>query len=247
MSRFPILMFHSISDAPVAARTPSLHLSPRRFDAVLGYIARLGFRGVSMGYASRRLLDHPTSSRGEKLAVLTFDDGYADNVEAALPALRARGFTATCYVTSGFLGGFNEWDADLLGVRTRLMSPAQVRLWHAAGMEVGAHTRSHCDLGAARSPEELLSEIDGSKRDLEDVIAAPVNHFAYPFGRTCAAAARAVRAAGFTTAATVRDCRARHDEDRFSLPRLFVGGTYAMPLVLARAFTPLGDFPSLAP
>ena len=49
---------------------------------------------------------------------LTFDDGYADNVEEGLPLLRELGFTATCYVTSGHLGGFNAWDADELRVRT---------------------------------------------------------------------------------------------------------------------------------
>ena len=162
--RVPILMFHSISVAQPHARTPSLYLSPRRFRSYLAHISRLGFRGVSMSEATRHL-DATGTKRPEKVVCLTFDDGFADNAEAALPILRDFGFTATCYVTSGLLGSYNAWDSDLLRVRTRMMSRAQVREWHDAGMEVGAHTRTHCDLTSCADARERKEEIDGSKAE----------------------------------------------------------------------------------
>lgn len=237
----PILMFHSISVAPRRARTPSLHVSPRRFRSYLGHISRLGFRGVSMGEAMRRLADAGTK-RPEKVVCVTFDDGFADNAEQALPILREYGFTATCYVTSGLLGSFNAWDSELLRVRTRMMSRAQVREWHDAGMEVGAHTQTHCDLTSCADANERQEEIEGSKAELEDVIGSEVSHFSYPFGRHDARAVAAVRAAGFASAVTTREGRARGTDDPFTLPRLYVGGNYLTPVVLARVFTRAGDW-----
>lgn len=247
MRALPILMFHSVSEAPQRARTPSLYLSPRRFRAYLRYIARLGFRGVSMGQASRRWLGGDAAKARERLVVLTFDDGFADNFEEALPVLQEHGFTATCYVASDYLGGHNAWDADVLGVRTPMMTRQQLLAWHDAGMEVGAHTRSHRDLSADGDGVTLREEIGGSKKDLEDLLGSAVDHFSYPFGRYHPAAVAAVREAGFSTAVTVRDRRARMSDDRFELPRLYVGGTYPMPYVLARWFSPLGDWTLTAP
>lgn len=243
MRSFPILNFHSIAVPPASARTRSLYLSPRRLNAYLGTLAALGCRGTSMGEAAQLLLDGgPPSDRPEKLVVLTFDDGFADNVEEALPILLGHGFTATCYVTSGYLGSFNEWDADVLGVRTPMMTRRQLVAWHAAGMEVGAHTRSHIDLTTCSTRDQLRSEVLGSKTDLEDMTGTPVVHFSYPFGRYDAAAVAAVRAAGFSTATTVRDRRVRSTDDRFELPRLYVGGNYLLPLMLARWLTRAGDW-----
>jgi peptidoglycan/xylan/chitin deacetylase (PgdA/CDA1 family) len=238
----PILMFHSISVAPRNARTPSLYLSPRRFRMYLATLARLGFRGVSMGDAAAHLLGEPSSRSAEKLVALTFDDGYADNVEAALPILREFGFTATCYVASDHLGGFNAWDADVLRVRTPMMTREQLSTWRGAGMDVGAHTRSHCDLSTCSDAEELRQEVAGSKTDLECMTGGPVTHFSYPFGRYGAAAVAAVRAAGFATAVSVRDRRARATDDPLQLPRLYVGGNHLVPFVLARALTRFGDW-----
>lgn len=243
MMRVPILMFHSISVAEPRARTRSLYLSPRRFRSYLGHISRLGFRGVSMGEAMTHLA-RPADARREKVVCLTFDDGFADNAEEALPILRDFGFTATCYVTSSLLGAYNAWDSDLLRVRTRMMSRGQVREWHDAGMEVGAHTRTHCDLTSCAEASERQEEIEGSKTELEDVIGSSVSHFSYPFGRHDASAVAAVRAAGFSSAVTTREGRARSTDDRFTLPRLYVGGNYLVPIVLARLFTRAGDWAS---
>ena len=232
----PILMFHSVSVAPRGARTPSLYVAPARFRTYVRLLARLGYRGVSMGEMARLRLD----AGADKLVAFTFDDGYADNIEEALPVLRDHGFTATCYVTTDFIGSWNRWDADVLRVRTPMMTRAQVRAWHDAGMEVGAHTRSHCDLRSCADARTRTDEIAGSKASLEDVTGSAVTSFSYPFGHYDAKAVAAVRGAGFTTAVTVREGRARRADDSFALPRLYVGGNYLLPLVLARALTPLG-------
>jgi peptidoglycan/xylan/chitin deacetylase (PgdA/CDA1 family) len=72
--------------------------------------------------------------------VLTFDDGYADTLTEALPLLKQYGCTATCYLVSDAIGGYNTWDAGFLQEKKQLMSHAQAQEWLAAGMEIGSHS-----------------------------------------------------------------------------------------------------------
>ena len=81
----------------------------------------------------------------------------------------------------------------------------EVREMAAAGIEFGAHTRTHPILSQVTSPEELADEIAGSKRRIESQLDRPVDHFCYPNGSNedfGADAVEAVRAAGFRTAVT---------------------------------------------
>ena len=61
-------------------------------------------------------------------------------------------------------------------------TPDQIREMAAAGVELGAHTRRHVDLGAVRDETQLHEEIAGSKRDLESITGRPVRYFAFPYG-----------------------------------------------------------------
>lgn len=59
----------------------------------------------------------------ERALAITFDDGYADNFEVALPILRERGLPATFFVASGFLDGGRMWnDTVIEGIR-RIRGP----------------------------------------------------------------------------------------------------------------------------
>ena len=47
-------------------------------------------------------------------ACITFDDGYRDNAEVALPMLLARGIHATFFIASGFLDGGRMWNDSII-------------------------------------------------------------------------------------------------------------------------------------
>jgi peptidoglycan/xylan/chitin deacetylase (PgdA/CDA1 family) len=53
----------------------------------------------------------------------------------------------------------------------------------AAGIEIGAHTRTHADIGRLHNPREIADEIAGSKDDLEQALGRDVRYFAFPFGQ----------------------------------------------------------------
>ena len=96
----PVLMYHSVSDAP-AASTRALSVRPAEFGAQLCYLRRQGFTGLTFGeLGQRRRTGQPFPARP---IVLTFDDGYADLIEEALPIMIEHGFPATVFVTTGWL------------------------------------------------------------------------------------------------------------------------------------------------
>ncbi|RUL70993.1 polysaccharide deacetylase family protein [Dyella choica] len=233
MSAYPIFMYHNIAQAPRGLkRWRSLYVSPGAFGRQMWLLKWFGYTGLSMSDAMPYL-------RGEKhgrIAVITLDDGYVDNLESALPVLKRYGFSATCYVVSGSIGRYNHWDAEKLGIQKPLMAPAQLRAWQEGGMEIGAHTRSHPRLSQC-SAAQLQDEIAGSKADLEDVLGVPVTQFCYPYGDMDDRVAETTRAAGYAAATTTQRGRAILGTDLWRLPRVQVARHHMLPQFAMRAFT----------
>jgi peptidoglycan/xylan/chitin deacetylase (PgdA/CDA1 family) len=53
----------------------------------------------------------------------------------------------------------------------------------ATGIEIGAHSYTHADLGAVADPSLLRREIVTARRRLQEVLGRPVRYFAFPYGR----------------------------------------------------------------
>lgn len=171
---FPyVLMYHSVA---AYSEDPYLvTVDPKRFERQLHWLRGRGLRGVSM----RELVAAASAGRARGLVGLTFDDGYADFAENALPALRRHGCTATVFVIVGRMGGSNDWDRE--GPRKSLMTADEVREVAAAGMEVGSHGVRHRHLSALPEPE-LRDEVLGSRERLADAVGADIGGFCYPYG-----------------------------------------------------------------
>jgi peptidoglycan/xylan/chitin deacetylase (PgdA/CDA1 family) len=178
----PILMYHRLTE-----RTGShpCSLAARRFRRQLGLLRALGYRSVP----PRALVD---GHRDRRVVSITFDDGYLDTLTVALPLLVEFGFRATCYVVADAVGGTSSWTTP-----APLMDWPGLRAWLRAGMEVGAHTRSHPDL-TRLGDTAVRDEVAGARARLEDRLGAPVRSFAYPFNRVDARAIQAVAIAGYT-------------------------------------------------
>lgn len=229
----PIFMYHNIAQAPRGLRRwRSLYVSPDAFARQMWLLKRFGYTGLSMGDAMPYL-------RGEqqgRIAVITLDDGYVDNLQSALPVLQRYGFTATCYVVSGRVGRYNDWDAEKLGIRKPLMTSAQMRAWRDGGMEIGAHTRNHPRLTQCND-DQLHDEIAGSKADLEDALGASVTQFCYPYGDMNDRVADVTRDCGYIAATTTRRGRAIVGTDLWRLPRVQIARHHVLPQFAMRAFT----------
>lgn len=214
----PVLLYHSI--APLPDKTipfRGLWVHPDRFRSQMAWLKRLGYRGLSL----RDALPYIRGEKTGKVAAITFDDGFLNTYENALPVLAEFGFTATNYFVANQVGGSNLWDQPLGVPKVPCMSVAQMREWAALGHEVGAHTLDHVNL--EKTPEdEARRQIAQSKTVLEDMLGAAVTNFAYPYGANDPVHRAICREAGFDTATTTVRARARPSDDPFGLPRVYV-------------------------
>jgi peptidoglycan/xylan/chitin deacetylase (PgdA/CDA1 family) len=231
-----ILNYHNIATAPFGIQIPRLYVSPLQFERHLWWLRRVGLVGVTLSEGIRRLRTRDAA----RCVVLTFDDGYADNVLNAAPILGEYGFGATCFVVSERIGSYNTWDADLLGGRKPLMTEAQLKTWVDAGFEVGSHTCTHPDL-TTLSNDAVMEELVSSRKALHRLTGAPIYTFCYPFGRLNADLVRCVGRAGYQLAVTTRRGRADPYDDALVLPRLSISGNKGVANVLLKAATPYGD------
>jgi peptidoglycan/xylan/chitin deacetylase (PgdA/CDA1 family) len=233
--RLRILYYHNIAVAPPGAALAKLYVDPHDFARQMWCLKHLGLRDVSLTEG----LWHLERGRSGSVVALTFDDGYADNLDYAVPTLREFGFTATCFVVSGCLGQHNVWDAEALRVRKPMMTASQVRAWVAEGLEVGSHTRSHPRLDAL-AEEFLEEEIAGSRSELGRVAGVQPECFCYPYGAFNSSVARQVEAAGYRAAVTTERGLALAGDNRFLLPRVAVSGRRGLFKFALRATTPYG-------
>jgi peptidoglycan/xylan/chitin deacetylase (PgdA/CDA1 family) len=214
----PILMYHQIDKPPVKG-TPmrGLTVSPASFRRQMALLSALGYHGLSM----RDLEPYLDGRRQGKVFGITFDDGYRNNLQHALPVLQRHSFTATCYGLSGLSGGCNQWDAEIGVPQKPLMNDDDWRQWLAAGMDIGSHTRYHLDL-TTQDDATAKVEIQESKNEFEQRLGAEIRHFCYPYGRFNERHQQMVREAGYVTATTTRRGRAAANDDRFALRRVLV-------------------------
>jgi peptidoglycan/xylan/chitin deacetylase (PgdA/CDA1 family) len=206
-----ILMYHGVAD--VVEDPNHLCVTPARFAEQMTWLKRHGLRGVGIG----TLVDAMRAGRQRGLVGITFDDGYVNVLEAAMPELQRHGFTASMFIISDRLGGSNEWDE---GPRWPLMSASQVGELAAAGMEIGSHGATHVRL-AGMSADRLEAEVSGSRASIEELLGTRIRGFAYPYGSMDAAARQAVHAAGYDYACAVRTPTA--ELGLMALPRIYVG------------------------
>lgn len=205
-----VLMYHSIADSQVDPH--KLAVSPAAFERQLRWLLDRGLRGCTIS----ELLAAPVEARAG-LVGLTFDDGYRDFAETAVPILRRFGFTATVYALAGRLGGANEWDPG--DPPKPLLTARQLREVAAAGMEVGSHGLTHVALTAVPSAT-LARELRQSRVVLTEILGRPVRSFAYPYGELGDREVAAVCAAGYDHACAV----ARTPPTcRYAIPRTYVG------------------------
>lgn len=212
-----ILTYHRIGhfERPTADRGVYCNLS--FFRRQMRFLARFGYRVLPLAEAREGLLGRRPLPR--RAVVLTFDDGYRDFYEHALPVLEEHGFPATVFAITGALGRRATWLAD---TRPELLDGAALRELEARGVEVGSHTHTHPRL--SRLPAaEVARELRRSKALLENLLGHEVPSFCYPYGDLDRRVREEVAAAGYRLACATWRGAARPGADLLALPRQGIG------------------------
>ena len=224
-SGFGILGYHRVVDKPPRVESPTINVTPRQLrDQLQGLLAR-GFEAWSL----RRVLEACRASQAvpSNVFVVTFDDGYENNLLYALPVLEELRLPATIFLATSFLDSegpfpFDNWSyagsTAVPATSWRPLSTSQCKeLLEHELIELGVHTHTH---GA------FAERVDDFRRDLSisiDVvrerfgISEPT--FSFPFGLTTPEMAVAARDAGVACALTTRSERIDPSSDAFQWGR----------------------------
>jgi peptidoglycan/xylan/chitin deacetylase (PgdA/CDA1 family) len=209
-----ILFYHRVSDDP-----DPLAIPPRRFAAQMDLLGAGGYRVVDVVEAARLLA---SGAALDGVVALSFDDGYRDVAEHALPVLEHRGFRATVFVATGVVDGSAafSWYAR----QPPVLGWSDIVALDGSALSFEAHTITHPNL-TALAAAQAEREIAGSKRALEDRLGRPVTAFCYPAGVYGPRERELVARAGFTAATSCEPGVNTPDSDPLELRRTAIAGS----------------------
>jgi peptidoglycan/xylan/chitin deacetylase (PgdA/CDA1 family) len=193
-----ILMYHSCGLPGEAGSR--YRVAGDEFAWQMRWLKRRGYRPLSLREYLRLRAEGVLPP--PKSVVVTFDDGYTDNLTAAYPVLRAHGIPATIFVVTAAVGGTNQWDPGGELVGRPLLSWDELARLANGGVETGAHTRSHRWLTTVDAAA-VVDEVAGSRADIERTLGHAPVAFAYPGGRHDARSEAAVRASFAAACSTI--------------------------------------------
>lgn len=208
-------------------RRPDTEITPAAFEAQMKELKDRGITVIPMQ-------DFLAWKRSEKsipprCAVLTFDDGWKSQYEAAWPILKKFNYPVTLFIyTEGVRGGhFGGGEA---------LTWEQLAEMRDAGADIEAHSATHQDLRKPYdkvakkklSPPEyeqwLQNEIVGSKNLLEQRLGIKVNCFAVPYGFYNEHVKQVCKAAGYEAVFTVYGQPLTYNTPPDSLGRYLIEG-----------------------
>lgn len=201
----PILMYHHIG--PISEdneEIKSITVTSERFEEQMKWLSDSKIRTITFADALVEL--NGSSGISMPVVILTFDDGYKDNIENGLPILQKYNLKGVFFIITGFVGqdDYMNWD--------------DIRKLKEAGMEIGSHAVTHTALIGLTDDQNLRNELIHSKRALKDQLGVDVISFCYPLGEYDDRVLQFVKEAGYMFARTTHNGKWTVSDNWLTLP-----------------------------
>jgi len=211
-----ILAYHRIN--PWYKGKDALTVSPADFERQMKYLLVRRFKKACPG----EYLSKSSNSRRASL-LITFDDGYADNLWYALPVLKNLGIKPVIFLTVNYIGTkeiFARYEDE---EKDRFLNWGEVKEMSADGVVFGSHSLSHPHLPQL-AWDKLWVEVSESKKTIEDRTGKEAEIFCYPYGDFDEGAIEAVQKAGYKGAVVTPGVKKRIKSGVYTMSRTGVYG-----------------------
>ncbi len=174
--RVIVLLYHRINDDLRDSVTVGIEQFDKQMEIVNKKCTVVSIEDIIRGNLPRNSF--------RPLVAVTFDDGYLDNYENAVPILLKHKIPAAFFISTGLIGTKNGFKHDILKLGKALpnMNWKQIEHMKQLGFTIGSHTINHINC-AKDDVEKVRQEIVESKQTLEDKLGMKDIIFSYPFGK----------------------------------------------------------------
>lgn len=204
-----VLMYHSVSFSPAF-----FVVKPKEFEKQIKFLKQSGLLCINFSELMRKI--YAKESLLNTVCV-TFDDGYADNYEIALPILKKYGIPASIFVSTGFIG---KMKTTSQGEELAIMTETMINDLSVTGLvECLPHGHLHQHLETL-NPSEVKTDVLESQMILDRLTGKTIPGFAYPFGSYSEKTVEVLSSLGFKGALTVEEGVVTPDSKPFELPRM---------------------------
>lgn len=212
-----ILTYHRVAN--ISEDPHQLAVSPQIFHNQLKYLKE-NYIVISLD----QLINHiKNRTVKRKMIVITFDDGYTDNLQNALPTLEKFEIPATIFVSSGHIDTRSfYWDDNADPVCDRPMTKAELaKISENKLISIGGHTLSHLHTPTL-AKEKKITEIGEDKNKLEKYCNKEIKSFSFPFGEFDDESIKIAKDIGYECVCLLGEKRITNNTDIYHLPRFLV-------------------------
>lgn len=203
----PVLNYHSVTIDPGNV----VVISPTKLEEQLTYLHDHGYTPVSLATFISLIEGQSVEAAPEKPVLLTFDDGYIDNYEQAMPLLAKYAFPATLFISPGMNDqeGYLNWE--------------QIKKLQEAGWDIQPHGMTHPHLPQLSADQQAF-EILEARKQIEDKLGTKADVYCYPYGEYNKTTLKLLKDHGFRYAFTIEQGHAANQQSPYLLKRLFING-----------------------
>lgn len=218
-SWIPILMYHKIPDHEIQSQH-KIYVTKSNFEKHLKFFKSRNFTTLTFSDLKKfRTGQLSFKNFPKKPLILTFDDGYVDNLQNASPLLKQYGFKAQLFLLADQNIGNNSWDINSTEPAHDIVTGKERQLWLESQFEIGSHGFAHKKI-TEFSAEEAFNELVESKKSLEREFNKPIDVFAFTYGITEKNSAELAQAAGYDYAVNTDDGGLLLEETPYSIFRV---------------------------
>ncbi|OSS42329.1 Polysaccharide deacetylase [Desulfurella amilsii] len=163
-----VLLYHSVTDKKSFTSLDKFSVSISKFEKQIKFLKKMGYESARTENIDEILTSELYKTK--KYVLITFDDGYKNNLDAA-EILKKYNFSAIFFIATGYIGKSLD--------NTPMLDENDIERLISLGMEIGSHSHLHIKLSELPQ-EEIIDNIRQSKQILSKL--GNIDDFAYPFG-----------------------------------------------------------------